>query len=536
MVVVVVWCMRQTFRDNKLTAAIFAVLALVMAYSWMSPEISAPNERTRIYLSLSLLESGSIQVDDQVKQFGKPFDISEREGHFYTDKAPGSSWMGLPFLAAYKVLGGDMNSIEKMTNFMRMWMMVPLSLLTLWLFRYLVLGLGVASALANRAAVVLVLGTSFLHYGAAFYGHALVTFWTLGAAVAMWKSMPRRPAQDTVSEEEHLALPALGWITLAGFCAGMAFAVEYQAVVVFLGLFLGFLTCKHNRRLLPVLALGLGTLGPVACALGYNFIAFGNPLATSYDNLHHQASQSNHDHGLFGIELPSLETLYGLLLSPSRGLLFCALFVLLGVAGLVLLWKRARWLAVYCGTLMALYFLLVAGGKDFWFGGWSFGPRLLVPMFGLAAISATLLYEKIEARGGAVAGGLYGVFVASILYNVFVVSMFPELPPEFKSPFTSIAMPLAALGAPSPNLGMKLFGLSGLASLAPLALLVLGLCLYLVWPAWKQTGTQRLTLLAGMLLTFCLFSGWVASYPEQASEKKATGFVEWVSRLRTEAR
>lgn len=517
--------MRQQFWNARFAWLLYGLFAIVMAYSWMSPEITAPNERTRIYLSLSMLESGSIRVDEQVKVFGKPFDISEREGHFYTDKAPGSSVIALPFVAFYKAVGGDMGSIEKMTNFTRTFMMVPLALLTLFLIRYLILGLGVAPAIANRTVVAFALGTSFLHYGAVLYGHALITLLSVGAAAAMSKSV------NGAGEERKSLL----WIALAGFCAGMAFAVEYQAVVVFIGLFLGFLMVPEYRRVKPVLALGLGTVGPVAAALWYNFAAFGHPFATSYDNLHHQSSQSNHDHGFFGIELPSVETLYGLLISPARGLLVCAPLVLLGIFGLGLLWRRSRWLAVYCGVTIAFYVFMVAGGKDFWFGGWSFGPRLLVPMYGLAALGGALACEKLEARGGAIAGALGGVLVAAIFYNVFVFSMFPELPFEFSSPFKSVAIPLAGLGTPSPNIGMTLLGLSGMWSLVPLMLIIVGLCGYLVWPLIARRE-HRLAALVAMIVSISVFFVFVVGYPEKNSRKNTENFVSWVSKLRIEPR
>ncbi len=67
--------LREQLWDARFTWLLYGLLAIVMAYSWMSPQIEAPNERTRIYLSLSMLESGSFQVDEQVKAFGKPFDI-----------------------------------------------------------------------------------------------------------------------------------------------------------------------------------------------------------------------------------------------------------------------------------------------------------------------------------------------------------------------------------------------------------------------------------------------------------------------------
>lgn len=509
-----------SLRSALSTAALFGALAIALSYSWMSPEVTAPNERTRLYLALSLLESGELHVDKQVKQFGKPFDISVRDGHFYTDKAPGSSVLAVPPLTIYKAVGGDMHSIERMVNDMRTFMMVPWALLTLFLLRYLLIGLGVQPTTAHRALVLFALGTSFFHYGAALYGHALVTSLALAAAAAMWAAWegktPRR---------------RLAWQWAAGFFAGLAFAVEYQAVVIFIALFAGFLTIAENRKISSLAALGLGTLGPVAGALAYNNVAFGHPFQTSYDHLDQAFSRSNHDKGVWGVMLPTWDAVSGLLLSPSRGLLFCAPLVLLGVVGLAFIWRRARWLAVYSGVSMALYFLLVAGGKTFWFGGWSFGPRLLVPAFGLAALGAGVALAEIEKRSAVLKGALYGWLIAAVFYNVFVVSMFPELPFNYTSPLNSVAIPLAKSGAVSPNLGVTVFGLSGLASLLPLLVLVVALCVYVVREPVRATRIKGRFAIAA-LLTATLFFAALFAYPERESNEKSEEFVRWVSSLR----
>lgn len=514
---------RTSRREALSTLALFGTLALSLSYSWMSPEVTAPNERTRLYLALSLMESGELHVDKQVREFGKPFDISIRDGRFYTDKAPGSSVLAIPALALYRFAGGDMRSIERMVNFMRSFMVIPWALLTLFLLRYLLVGLGVSSATANRVLVVFALGTSFFHYGAAFYGHAFVTTLSLSAAGAMW-----------VAWEAKTPGKRAAWKWAAGFFAGLAFAVEYQAVVVFVGLFAGFLALAENRRVSSLLLLGLGALGPVAAALGYNLVAFGHPFHTSYDHLDHAFSRSNHDKGVWGVMLPTWDAVSGLLFSPSRGLLFGAPLVLLGAVGVVFIWRRARWLAVYSGVSMALYFLLVAGGKTFWFGGWSFGPRLLVPAFGLAAIGGGVALSEIEKRSSLLAGALYGLLIGAVFYNVFMVAMFPELPFNFTSPLVSVAVPLAKTGAVSPNLGMTLFGLSGLSSLLPLLVIVLGLCAYVLWrPLFTSARKERFV--AAAVVTAAMFFGVLFAYPERESSEKSEEFVVWVSSLRTSA-
>lgn len=81
--------------------------AVALGYSWMSPEISAPNERSRLYLTLSIIESGTLRIDGPVKKYGKHFDLASRDGHYYSDKAPASSIIAIPAIWAYKAGGGQ---------------------------------------------------------------------------------------------------------------------------------------------------------------------------------------------------------------------------------------------------------------------------------------------------------------------------------------------------------------------------------------------------------------------------------------------
>lgn len=486
----------------------------------MSPAVSAPNERTRLYLTLAVVESGSLHIDAQVKEFGKPFDVAKRDGHYYSDKAPGASFLALPAVWLYRVVGGAY-SIEQVTNFARTWVMVPFSILSLLLLRHILLDVGVARPIANRTALALLLGTNLFHYGAAFFGHALVTCASLGAAFAILRathaSTPRR---------QHL------WQLLAGFCGGMAFAIEYQAALLCVGIALAYLSIKEFRTLKAILMPALGAALPIALVLVYNKLAFGSPFQTSYGFIDSSFAEV-HSHGLFGITLPSMDALYGLIFSPSRGLLLCAPLVALSVLGMRALWRRCRWLAVYVLFGCATYFLTVAS-FPVWFGGWGFGPRMLIPLYGLAAIATGVFWqEQRDAPGTSTAIRAY--LIAGVLYCSFVTAMFPEIPETVHTPLKTVAIPLAALGKPSPNLGMTLLGLDGLWSLAPLVTVVLGFCVFL-WRApesptrWR---VRRLPMLAAILFLFALVT---LRYPEPYPQKAADKLIENLASKRIEAR
>jgi len=516
-----------------------AMLAmLAMLYSWMSPEITAPNERTRLYLTMAMLENGEIGINDQVARYGKVFDLASRDGTFYSDKAPGSSVIALPFVAIYLWLGGS-SSIEFLTNFARHWVMIPFALLTLLLSRGISIQLGVKRVIANQAAIALTVGTCFLHYGAAFFGHALVTCVALVAALAMYHSTrtPAKPAPDKDSEhaEEPREADAKedqthpGWRFLLGFSGGLAFAIEYQAAVLCIAIAIAYMSTRRNWNIKAILIPFVGAMIPILATFAYNTAAFGGPLETSYGHLHHSFSKTLHSKGLFGIAGPTKASVHGLFFGLSRGLLLGAPIVMLGFFGVRMLWQKSRGLALYVGLGCAAYLLLITGTL-IWHGGWGFGPRLLVPMFGLAAIPGALVLAKgSESLRCSMLLRVY--LVAGILFNALVITAFPEIPPEVTSPLKSIALPMHAQGTPSPNLGMTLLGLKGSMSLLPLALVLVVLCGYMfanhTWKelrSWRAMGTALLLALSIGLITM--------EYPEAHSQKATARFVKGMGKKR----
>lgn len=88
--------MKRSVREGLLSALVVAILAYSSSFS----ELTVPNERTRAYLTIALFEEHTLAIDEPVRRFGQPLDLATFKGHFYTDKAPGSSVLALPLYAA----------------------------------------------------------------------------------------------------------------------------------------------------------------------------------------------------------------------------------------------------------------------------------------------------------------------------------------------------------------------------------------------------------------------------------------------------
>lgn len=188
--------------------------------------------------------------------------------------------------------------------------------------------------------------------------------------------------------------------------AGALFRRRPEARVAFLaGLGAGsvVLAIPSTAPLLPILAsplllllwnqdraargkLFMGGTGGVAVPLlvmfAYNILRFGTPLDTGYR------------FSLADLRLPFAGTL-GLLFTPARGLVFYSPLVLLAVPGYIRGWRRYRTdFAISLALLGA--FLLFYGAWVIWHGGWSWGPRYLVPV--LPAFSASIAWTLENVR------------------------------------------------------------------------------------------------------------------------------------------
>ncbi len=217
--------------------------------------------------------------------------------------------------------------------------------------------IGATATQAVALAFVLQLGTLCLVYGRSSYGEALQAFlltWFVDLTLL-------------ASEQKRKKT-----LLLCGLCVGMLLHAKlvYGAVLpVGLGVFLW----AHRKDGLwaNLRALGLplcGALPGIALLLVHNWVKTGHPLRTGY-----QSGQL----GLFDGDL--LSGLFGLLLSPGRGLVFYAPPLLLGVLGIHRAWQTERRLTVLVG-LTAAVVTLISAKYPVWHGGYCYGPRYLVPL------------------------------------------------------------------------------------------------------------------------------------------------------------
>ena len=174
----------------------------------------------------------------------------------------------------------------------------------------------------------------------------------------------------------------------------------------------GFIPAPAQRGDKPRGSLWAYVLGglPFAVALGaYNTYYLGSPWRFGQTEAakrlaEAQLGTANAWAGSF------VEGFYGLLVSPSRGMLVYSPILVFAVWGMFRLWRQPRLEKLRPLSVAVLLLLLVQAKWFNWHGGWSFGYRLMVDATPLLALCAAAVAVTVRKRK--VLLGVFGVALA----------------------------------------------------------------------------------------------------------------------------
>ena len=150
--------------------------------------------------------------------------------------------------------------------------------------------------------------------------------------------------------------------------------------------------------------------------------------------------------------------------------------------------------------------------------GWSIGPRYLVPAVLPLAALAGLGWARLASVRPLLGAMVSGLAIASMVMISAITAAFAHPPSKLNNAFGDFAVPLLRGGYGVRNLGLELD--LGSWSLLPLALLVGGCVLYLVWLLLMDSRWRgRVTLALLVATAWVLFMGvfFHATPPERSA-------------------
>lgn len=469
-------------------------LAIAAAYLYLFPhfpEIRSANELPRVYLVQAMADRGTFAIEHYIRQ--PLVDVSPSNGHQYSNKAPGSSMVVVPFYWAISKIAGPPSFDVTMWLCRVVSGVIPAILFLVLLARFLA-QYAPDPNIRRLVLVAYAFGSMAMSYSQLFIAHQLSAV-VVGAAWIL--------ALDAAARRRGTSA-----FFAAGVLAGAGPLVDYQAAfaLVPLGIHIIFVLRKHSRveiaRALGLLALGAAI--PIAVLLAYHAICFGSPLRTGYDASKNFAIY--HQQGFLGITKLRSAAFWGTTVMPHFGLFSLSPWLVLVFPGLVTLWRRnMRDIAVVCGSILVIYVLFITS-INFWRGGWSVGPRYITIALPFLLPPIAVQLEAWRARRTPMTIAIALVLVGIAIFTL-VTATFPYWPESFENPFHELTLRLLRDGLVAPNAGTWI-GLPALISLVPLAVIIGAL----LGPAvralvgWRGFAIAAALALA-LLLAFRLYPG-----------------------------
>jgi hypothetical protein len=451
---------------------IILALLLLLCYGFFHQE-PGWNEKSRYDLVLALVDDHTTRIDLYHENTG---DKAFYNGHYYSDKAPGTALLAVPTYIVIRALSalwgtGTLGLEQVMPAFAFTTAGIPTVLLALLLLRLLRPLVDEWWALIVTAGYGL--GTIAFPFATVYFGHAASTFFLFTAFYTLWcvrsSPSPRVPL-------------------LAGFLAGWAVLTEFTTILG-VAVLLCYALSLDRRALVLMIA---GALPTAVLLLGYHWVSFGGPFNFGYSNVADRYFATGMSQGMFGVTRPKLATLNEIMLGP-RGLLRLSPWLALAPLGLWGVRRPAFRREVAVCVAISAAFLLFNSGYYLPLGGWTPGPRFLTPALPFAAVLVVLaprLFRPLVSL----------LIVFSVALVAIVTLTAPEAPESVAYPITELWLPRFFAGDLAKTTASLRWGLHGAQPLIVLALA--GAVALTAFDASRRpnAGSRWLTLLLTVLL------------------------------------
>lgn len=337
---------------TKKFVTLFAILNFFLAAFYLDTWING-SSTSRAIAVVSFAESRSLQVDKyQEKSVDKIF----VNGHYYSDKAPLSIFLVIPFFELINLFGIQPENMERTAYILGDILCGSIPFTLIILISFLFIRKETDSKISPVLLSMLPFYGSFVFiYSGTYYGHLLSALFLLIAYIFIRFSKR---------------------FFIAGILCGLSFATEFPTAIVCAAWAVQI--CLNEKSIRPAFKFALGIVPSLVFIGAYNYFLTGSAFVSSYK--YHAMEQI---HTNYGFTFPKAEALWGLVISPYRGILFYTPFLILFLYEIfksstgTSFKENARAFFSNYLTLISLASILFIAGYFEWWGGWCYGPRLI---------------------------------------------------------------------------------------------------------------------------------------------------------------
>ena len=418
----------------KIQFLLFSFLFCTYSYFYHTGQ---HNESSRFDQIRAAVEDGTWSIN---KYAFNSADIIQVNGKIYPNKPPGTTLLGIfPWIVFKKVL--SWLPIDAAAQLHLLCYLVTASVLGFFsallgsaLFGFLVRA-GNSRPQALLLTLLYSLGTIAFPFSTVYFSHQLTASFLFFAFYLVYKE--RRNEGQFLNEGSVGQLRSAGrflGLFIAGFLLGFAPILDYPAALgcALIGLY-ACVTVRPWRRL------GLFILGGMIAGsilLLYNWTAFQSAFYVTYSAYTEGGNSvfTGHKKGFMGVGIPNWETFLAITFKKQRGLFYVNPWLVLFFPGvLTLFWaKGLRKELLLCTALVVAFLAFNAGyGVDivYWGGGYSVGPRHIIPMLPFMVIPIAVLSRNSLFRTLTVLLGGVSVFVM-----LLAAAVEPRVPYEVQDP------------------------------------------------------------------------------------------------------
>ena len=305
----------------------------------------------RYQVTKSIVNKGTLTVSEDIGIPGK-------DGRYYSFYGLGQSILAIPLYLLSKPITGILRTDPKYASeFMFSFLNILLvSLICVLLFKFLLL-LGYSYKVSLSSTLALGLSTPLWFYAKYPTDLVPIAFFILLSFFLAYK----------------------GRFFLSALSLGFAIITREHAILALPSLFVLLTIFPKERRMRYTMNIILGLLPFAMIAFGYNYYRYGNIFLSSASGFPYGGGAVWGNGGSpWGNFIPY--GIYGLFLSPGKGLLFYAPVVLLALISISKFLKTHKRLGI-ASLLVIVFYVIMFSFHRGWSGGrYSFGPRFLIPI------------------------------------------------------------------------------------------------------------------------------------------------------------